>query len=64
MAVASPSAPEDKDETPKMSSDGENEDFAYEDDYDDAFDADDVMDGEYVFFRSLRQMLNNSRFRI
>lgn len=34
-----------------MSSDGENEDFAYEDDYDDAFDADDVMDGEYMFFQ-------------
>ncbi|OWZ63510.1 hypothetical protein AYX15_04541 [Cryptococcus neoformans] len=27
-----------------MSSDGENEDLAYEDDYDDVFDADDVMD--------------------
>lgn len=34
-----------------MSSDGENEDLAYEDDYDDAFDADDAMDGEYVFFQ-------------
>lgn len=46
-----------------MSSDGENEDLAYEDDYD-VFDADDVMDGECYFFRSLRQMLNNPRFCI
>lgn len=41
---------EEKNEVFKMLFDGENEDFVYEDDYDDVFDVDDVMDGEYVFF--------------